>query len=79
MLEVKHENYIAIRENASTCRRNMAKDACSGCNEALFIEVDLDSDVEDSKAPAKPETIPDDVELSCGCHYHWYVLHCRET
>ena len=48
----------------------MAKDTCSACNEPLYIEVDLDSD-EDSKAPAKPETVPDDVEFSCGCHYHW--------
>ncbi len=49
----------------------MAKDTCGTCTEPLYIEIDLDSDVEDSKALAKPETVPDDVEFSCGCHYHW--------
>jgi hypothetical protein len=46
---------------------------CADCHESLFIEVELDSDVEDSnsKAPAQVQTVPDDVELSCGCHYHW--------
>lgn len=51
----------------------MADQTCSSCHESLFIEVEPDSEVEDSKATAQVESVPDDVELSCGCHYHWYV------
>jgi hypothetical protein len=50
----------------------MADLLCATCQEPLVIEVEPDSDVEDSKAPAQVESVPDDVELSCGCHYHWY-------
>ncbi|RMD43358.1 hypothetical protein DV735_g1751, partial [Chaetothyriales sp. CBS 134920] len=49
----------------------MADGICSSCTEPLYIEIDLDSDAEDTKAPASLETIPDDVQLSCGCHFHW--------
>ncbi|KAL6241361.1 hypothetical protein RBB50_011625 [Rhinocladiella similis] len=49
----------------------MAAQICSSCQESLFIEIEPDSDVEDSKAAAQVVSVPDDVELSCGCHYHW--------
>jgi len=49
----------------------MADEICSSCQEPLLIEVEPDSDVEDSKAVAQVQSVPDDVELSCGCHYHW--------
>ncbi|KIV80816.1 hypothetical protein PV11_08292 [Exophiala sideris] len=49
----------------------MPDQVCEICHEALFIEVEPDSEVEDTKAPAQVERVPDDVELSCGCHYHW--------
>ncbi|KEF60260.1 uncharacterized protein A1O9_05110 [Exophiala aquamarina CBS 119918] len=49
----------------------MPEQLCSTCDEPLLIEVEADSDVENSKAAAKVHTIPDDLELSCGCHYHW--------
>ena len=48
----------------------MAEQLCASCQEPLSIEVEPDSDFEDSKAPAQIESVPDDVELSCGCHYH---------
>lgn len=53
----------------------MADQICASCHDTLWLEVEPDSDVEDSnsKTPAKTEAVPDDVELSCGCHYHWYV------
>jgi ferredoxin len=51
----------------------MTDQTCASCQESLFIEVEPDSEVEDSKATAHVESVPDDVELSCGCHYHWYV------
>jgi hypothetical protein len=51
----------------------MAEPLCSSCNEPLFIEVEPDSDIEESssKAAAQVQKVPDDVEPSCGCHYHW--------
>ena len=49
----------------------MADQECSTCHEPLLLEIEADSDVEDSKAPAASESIPDDVELTCGCHFHW--------
>ena len=49
----------------------MADQICASCHDTLWLEIEPDSDDEDSKAPAKSEAIPDDVELSCGCHYHW--------
>ena len=53
----------------------MTDQLCSNCYEPLLIEVEPDSDVEETKAPAQVQSVPDDVELSCGCHYHWYVLY----
>jgi hypothetical protein len=26
-----------------------------------------------SAAGGNPTTVPDDLSLSCGCHFHWYV------
>ena len=40
--------------------------ACKACEEPLFIRVDEDGD--------NNETVPDDLELVCGCHFHWFVL-----
>ncbi|KAL2109384.1 hypothetical protein VUR80DRAFT_2516 [Thermomyces stellatus] len=37
--------------------------ACRACEEPLFLSVD-DEEVGDEK-------IPDDLALSCGCHFHW--------
>ncbi|EXJ89589.1 hypothetical protein A1O3_02656 [Capronia epimyces CBS 606.96] len=49
----------------------MATEICSSCHEPLLIDFEPDSDIEDSKAVAQLQSVPDDVELSCGCHYHW--------
>ncbi|KIX06100.1 uncharacterized protein Z518_04074 [Rhinocladiella mackenziei CBS 650.93] len=49
----------------------MADQICANCQEPLLIEIEPDSDVEDIKATAQVQSVPDDVELSCGCHYHW--------
>ncbi|KAK5946133.1 hypothetical protein PMZ80_000273 [Knufia obscura] len=43
---------------------------CAACEEPLLVLVDSDSE-EDSKDAATPESVPDDVELNCGCHFHW--------
>ncbi|KAF2115308.1 hypothetical protein BDV96DRAFT_599668 [Lophiotrema nucula] len=57
--------------------------ACVSCQQPLVLEVGSDDEEEDvqgqasssGKAPAtEPETVPDDVDLNCGCHFHWTCL-----
>jgi len=53
---------------------------CVACNKPLEVEIERDDDEEyetgassSGKGPAaEPETVPDDVQLNCGCHFHWY-------
>ncbi|KAF2746909.1 hypothetical protein M011DRAFT_403717 [Sporormia fimetaria CBS 119925] len=57
---------------------------CVACGRPLTLEIehspDSDTEIQASssgkgKAPApEPETVPDDVELNCGCHFHWQCL-----
>jgi len=57
---------------------------CVVCRKPLEVEIEADSDDEheqqqagysSSKAPAAaPGTVPDDVQLTCGCHFHWDCL-----
>lgn len=54
---------------------------CVICDKPLEVEVERDEDEEyeggassSGKGPAAaPETYPDDVQLTCGCHFHWYA------
>ncbi|KAK5169159.1 uncharacterized protein LTR77_006468 [Saxophila tyrrhenica] len=49
---------------------------CAQCDKPLIVEITPDSDSE-GEAPEldnSPDTIPDDVTLSCGCHFHWECL-----
>ncbi|KAI0540475.1 hypothetical protein GGR58DRAFT_131245 [Xylaria digitata] len=46
-----------------------ATSTCKICEDPLVVEVE-DEDGED----AGPQTVPDDLELSCGCHFHWQCL-----
>ncbi|KAF2244988.1 hypothetical protein BU26DRAFT_90501 [Trematosphaeria pertusa] len=56
--------------------------ACVACHKHLEVEIepDEDDDVQmggsaSGKAPAAPpQTVPDDVHLNCGCHFHWDCL-----
>lgn len=42
--------------------------ACKACNEPLLVAIGAeDSDDEE-------QTVPDDLELTCGCHFHWQCL-----
>lgn len=43
---------------------------CAACEETLFVLLE-DSDEEDSKAIGNVDSVLDDVELGCGCHFHW--------
>ncbi|KAF2711579.1 hypothetical protein K504DRAFT_402732 [Pleomassaria siparia CBS 279.74] len=55
---------------------------CVSCKQPLVIELEPDEDEDvqmggssSGKAPAAaPETVPDDVQLTCGCHFHWDCL-----
>jgi hypothetical protein len=54
---------------------------CVICEKTLEVEIERDEDEEyeggassSGKGPAAaPETYPDDVQLTCGCHFHWYA------
>ncbi|KAJ4318105.1 hypothetical protein N0V84_007004 [Fusarium piperis] len=53
---------------------------CEVCEESLVLRLDPDEDVDDEAgvASAGPssvsESFPDDLELPCGCHFHWQCL-----
>jgi hypothetical protein len=57
--------------------------ACVVCNKPLEVEFERDDEEHETgassssgKAPAAaPEMVPDDVQMSCGCHFHWSVNH----
>lgn len=41
---------------------------CVTCTKPLVLDIDSDSDDNNGR------TVPDAVELTCGCHFHWSVL-----
>lgn len=45
---------------------------CKTCEEPLVIR--LLEDGADDESTEVPETVPDDLELRCGCHFHWECL-----
>ncbi|KAF2083253.1 hypothetical protein K490DRAFT_60648 [Saccharata proteae CBS 121410] len=58
-------------------------EACVVCENPLVLEFYDDSDDEDvqmggssssAAAAAAPKTLPDDLHLNCGCHFHWQCL-----
>ena len=52
---------------------------CAACQLPLTIDVEQDDQSDDeqlreaSSSTETTQTVPDDVELGCGCHFHWYV------
>ncbi|KAI1462574.1 hypothetical protein F4805DRAFT_1757 [Annulohypoxylon moriforme] len=42
--------------------------ACKVCEQPLVLEV------EDDDGNDEQEFVPDDLEVSCGCHFHWQCL-----
>ncbi|KAF2835193.1 hypothetical protein M501DRAFT_471518 [Patellaria atrata CBS 101060] len=57
--------------------------ACVACQKPLTLEIEQESEDEDmqmegvvgsSSSAAQPNTVPDDIELGCGCHFHWQCL-----
>ncbi|KAH6985609.1 hypothetical protein BKA56DRAFT_669880 [Ilyonectria sp. MPI-CAGE-AT-0026] len=43
---------------------------CKACEEPLVLSLDPDEKADVAGA----ETVPDDLGLSCGCHFHWQCL-----
>ncbi|KAK8056469.1 hypothetical protein PG993_001696 [Apiospora rasikravindrae] len=42
--------------------------ACKVCEEPLLLEV------EDDENEGQTQQVPDDLQLGCGCHFHWSCL-----
>ncbi|KAI1821395.1 hypothetical protein F4861DRAFT_473150 [Xylaria intraflava] len=42
---------------------------CKTCEDPLVVEVE-----DEDGSNADPQTVPDDLELICGCHFHWQCL-----
>lgn len=47
---------------------------CKACEDPLIITIDPDSEDEDNQTGDEPQNVPDDLELPCGCHFHWYLF-----
>ncbi len=45
-------------------------DTCKSCHDPLTLTLDP----EESGDEGEGETVPDDLVLSCGCHFHWQCL-----
>lgn len=48
---------------------------CKACQQPLVLELDPEDfdEASSSAVGGAPTTVPDDLELPCGCHFHWYV------
>lgn len=48
---------------------------CKACQQPLVLELDPEDfdEAASSAVGGAPTTVPDDLELPCGCHFHWYV------
>ena len=44
--------------------------SCASCGNALVLDFDTE---EDATAGDANEAVPDDLQLPCGCHFHWQV------
>jgi hypothetical protein len=63
--------------------------SCAACKEPLIVAVEPHSGDDDDDSGEEPmtaandttvitETVPDDVELPCGCHFHWFAIQSFE-
>jgi hypothetical protein len=50
--------------------------SCKSCGQALVLELDPDDfdEATSSVVGGSPTVVPDDLELPCSCHFHWYVV-----
>ncbi|CAM1500865.1 Fc.00g100270.m01.CDS01 [Cosmosporella sp. VM-42] len=47
---------------------------CKVCDEPLVLRLDPDENEAGPSGSNATETVPDDLELRCGCHFHWQCL-----
>lgn len=49
--------------------------ACKACDQRLVLELNPDDFNEATSAlvGGPPTVVPDDLQLPCSCHFHWYV------
>lgn len=43
---------------------------CKVCQDPLVIAIEPDSD-DECQAVEEIQNVPDDLEMPCGCHFHW--------
>jgi len=64
--------------------RSARMTACATCELPLVLEIEsdgddkMDSTSRGGASTTVAHTVPDDVHMSCGCHFHWY-LHPYQT
>ncbi|KAF6821773.1 hypothetical protein CMUS01_11352 [Colletotrichum musicola] len=46
---------------------------CKVCQDPLVIAIEPDSD-DECQAVEEIQNVPDDLEMPCGCHFHWQCL-----
>ncbi|KAF4120995.1 RING protein [Geosmithia morbida] len=46
---------------------------CKLCRDPLVFQIEDEADKENA-GKASAEEVPDDLELPCGCHFHWQCL-----
>ncbi|OHW99743.1 ring finger-like protein [Colletotrichum incanum] len=46
---------------------------CRACEDPLVIVLEPESD-DEGQTVEDPQNVPDDLELPCGCHFHWQCL-----
>jgi hypothetical protein len=44
---------------------------CKACNDPLVLRLGEDDEDPNQSGTGAEETVPDDLELPCGCHFHW--------
>lgn len=45
---------------------------CKACQDPLVISIEPDSE-DEGQGTEETQNVPDDLELPCGCHFHWYA------
>lgn len=59
--------------------RSARMTACATCELPLVLEIEsdgddkMDSTSRGGASTTVAHTVPDDVQMSCGCHFHWYL------
>ncbi|KAK7754011.1 hypothetical protein SLS62_004110 [Diatrype stigma] len=52
----------------------MATTTCKACDDPLILEIQDDDEDTGAGSSSAPQSVPDDLELPCGCHFHWQCL-----